>query len=457
MKFSFLNTAKKYLRWPWHRSRYVKAACLAVLSLDILLQPWLGVPHFSPDDIAYYRGTPLRLHFIASITSEPDVRSDAQNLTLEAEKIFLPTVQTKAVHGKVMVKADRYPEYFYGDELDISCKLQTPPVFPAFSYEAYLAGSDIFALCTQPSIRKAAGDKSGGAGSWGNVFIASGQNFLKTIFWIKSLMMSNINKLFAEPQAGLIAGVLTGQRHGIAQDILDRFQATGLTHVLAVDGYKVSLMIAVLGYLGQKAARRRRYALVLFGILGLVIFSGFTASVLRAAWMASIAILAQAVGRKGSGLHLLLISAAVMVIMSPRMILVDGSFQYSFLATLGILLLMPKMERLEQNLLKKKHFGWIGKIPETMREAFWVTVVAQLFTLPLLLESGEFSLIAPVANLFVVPLLPWIIIFVFCALAGSFLFFPLGQLIAFVAYVFVTLMLFLADFFASLPFAAFHF
>ncbi len=432
---------------------------MVILGLDILIQPWLAAPVIRLSEIAYYRDLALKVHFAGEVIGEPDVRSDGQNLIVEARKIFLPqgSVQ-KDVHGKVMVKARRYPEFLYGDILDISCKLQTPPVFEKFSYAALLAKDDIFALCTQPNIRVEKGGENNG-GATGGLGVPSGMRaFWTGIFTFKSRMITRINELYSEPAASLVAGILVGQRRSIPQKILDDFNTAGLTHVLAISGYNVSMMITVFGYLCKRAARRWRYAGMFGGVLGLVVLTGFSASVLRAAWMGCIALLAQALGRKGSAMHLLLVSAVIMVIMSPRMMLVDLSFQLSFLSTLGILLFMPKIEAFEQKFTAKPRFAWISKIPPFMREGFCVTMAAQVFTTPLLFyQFGRFSLIAPVANIFVLPLVPWIMLFSFCGLAVSFLIPILGRFISFSAYVLVMVMLFLVDLFAHIPFAAFHF
>lgn len=476
------------------RSRFVKVFCVAILVVDILLQPWLAVPHFAVDEIGFYRDLGGKVRVIGEIVGELDVRSDAQNLVVNVREIFVDSGSakkqgsgigpTRLVHGKIMVKAQRYPEYSYGDILDISCKLQTPPVFEKFSYAALLAKDDIFALCSQPGIRKldvasAAGAGGAGAGEGegegegvfegGDFFGSVRRGFWSSIFTLKSVMIARMNELYSEPAASLAAGILIGARRAIPQEILDDFNTAGLTHVLAISGYNVSMMIAVFGFLCSGAARRWRYAAMFFGVMGLVVLTGFSASVLRAAWMGCITLFAQALGRKGSALHLLLVSAVVMVFFSPRMILVDLSFQLSFLSTLGILIFMPKIEAFEKKFLTiasesvpasalAGFVAFFKKIPSFMREGFYVTCAAQVFTTPLLLfQFGRFSLIAPVANIFVLPLVPWLMLLSFCGLILSFLFFPLGQLVSFGAYILVTAMLFLVKIFASLPFAALHF
>ncbi len=445
------STHSFFMLKRWTRSQWVKLVCVMILTADIVLQPWLAQPVFGPGDIAFYRDVPESLHVQGYVGGEPDVRSDSQNLVIEVRKIFLP--QVRDVHGKLLIKTDRYPEYIYGEELDVTCKLQTPPVFENFSYAALLAKDDIFVYCTRPLLHQTDGNPGAG-----DILFQIQRWFWRGIFALKSHMIERINRLYSEPSASLAAGILIGQRRAIPQDILDNFNTAGLTHVLAISGYNVSMMIMVFGYLFQNAARRSRYLWMFFGVMVLVVFTGFSASVLRAAWMGSIALVAQALGRKGSALHLLLVSGVIMVLMSPRMILVDLSFQLSFLSTLGILVFMPKIEAFEAKLVARSGFGWVAKIPAFMREGFCVTLAAQVFTIPLLFyQFGRFSLIAPVANIFVLPLIPWIMLFSFCGLMISFVFFPLGQLLSFIAYVLITLMLLFVDFFAHVPFAALQF
>jgi competence protein ComEC len=437
------------------RSLWVKIACVIILAADVLLQPFL-ISSFGPEDIAYYRDTGTNVEVLGEVVNEPDVRADGQNLVVKTDALTFLDV-TRGVRGKVMVKAPRYPGFSYGDFLRVSCRLQAPPVFEEFSYAAFLAKDDIFVLCSRPVIWKQ--PDTAGSGSfgrdWSDGVDDARRAFWKTVFTFKGAMTARINELFTEPGAALVAGILVGQRRSIPQEIIGDFNATGLTHILAVSGYNVSMMITVFGYLFKGAARRRRFAGMFGGVLALVAFTGFSSSVLRAAWMGCITLLALAAGRKGSGVHLLLVSAVVMVLLSPRMILVDMSFQLSFLSTLGILVFMPKIEEFERNLTARPGFAWIVKIPAFVREGFCVTMAAQVFTIPLIIHQfGRFSLIAPVANIFVLPFIPWIMLFGFCALAVSFFFFPLGQFCGFIAHVLLSVVLLLVEVFAGIPFAS---
>jgi hypothetical protein len=90
---------------------------LLILFVDILLQPWLAGFGFAPDHIGSFRDLPQKIWLRASITGEPDVRSDGQNLTMNVQGVMIQNGNEnlgavfRPVYGKVLVKADRYPEY----------------------------------------------------------------------------------------------------------------------------------------------------------------------------------------------------------------------------------------------------------------------------------------------------------------------------------------------------------
>ena len=199
-------------------ARWVKIFCVLFLVGDILVQPWLASPRFGVDEIGFYRDLGSKIHLVGEVVGEPDLRSDMQNLTVEVREVLV--AGRVAVHGKIMVKAQRYPEYLYGQILDITCRLQTPPVFEKFSYAALLAKDDIFALCLQPRIWVAAGSSGESEG----LITLLRRGFWGGIFALKSWMIARVNELYAEPAASLVAGILIGARRAILQGILDDFK-----------------------------------------------------------------------------------------------------------------------------------------------------------------------------------------------------------------------------------------
>lgn len=410
----------------WHVIRLV-----IVFGLLALIHYIISWPHFTVNDLGFYRDLEQKVVVRGVVSREVDIRAVDQYLVLDIYQLKVAGQQVLPVNGKVLMKTQRYPEYAYGDELEIECLLKTPPVFETFSYAAYLEKDGIYVLGQQPKIKVLAHNK-------GNFFWAG-------VFGFKSFFSERVNSLFPEPEASLVAGVLLGIRKAIPEAVLDQFNTVGLTHILAISGYNVTLIITIFGWMFGSVHRKGKYLLMLGGIGLLVALTGLSASVIRAAVMGVLVLTAQQLGRKSTGLITLIASGGLMVMIQPRMLWSDLSFQLSFLSTLGLLVFMPYFEKLQ--------LPW--KVPDFIREGFLVTIAAQVFTTPLLLfVFGRFSVIAPIANIFVLPFLPFIMLFSFLALVGSFIFWPLGQLLSFVVWVLIEIVLLIVGMFASLPFAA---
>lgn len=412
---------------------FFRAGILAAAFAFGSLRFMLNIPTFLPQDIAFYRDLDNQLEVTGVVSFEPDIRSDRQNILIRAVQVF-DGHQEHEVSGNLLIKLQRFPQIAYGDVLRFKCKLKSPQKIDNFDYAAFLAEGDIYVYCSNPYVTI---EKKG-----------TGDFFWTAVYDLKFSMTSGINRLFPEPEASLVAGLLLGLRRTIPQPILDDFQHAGLTHVLAISGYNVNLMITVFGALLKGTSRRLRYGGMFGGILLLVFFTGFSASVIRAAIMGSIVLLAQASGRRSNGMNALLLSGALMVFSRPLMLIVDLSFQLSFLSTLGLLVFMPHLEKFT------KRVSFLEKIPAFVREGALVTLAAQTFTTPLIIfQFGIFSLIAPVANIFTLPFVPWIMLFAFASLVILFFFQPFAVFLATVALVLLKMMLFVVSTMAHLPFA----
>jgi competence protein ComEC len=411
------------------RSSHLVLICwfFAGFLLGVLRALW-SFPAFTTSDLAYYKDLDRSLKVSGIIAYEVDVRSDRQYLTLESQKLFFEK-QSFPVHGKLLIKAPRYPEYVYGESLEVDCFLESPPVFEKFSYADFLAKDDIFVLCSQPEI----------------VVLEKGQGhlFWSFIFTLKGEFTGRINKLFTEPEASIVAGLLLGLRRSIPDSILDHFSQAGLTHILAISGYNITLMITLFGLAFGKFSRKMRFFGILSGILLFVAFTGFSASIIRAAWMGFFTLFAAFVGRKSQGLLILLFSGAVMVFINPRMLVYDISFQLSFGATLGLIIANPFFEKV------------FSKLPAFLAETLAVTSSAQVFTTPLIVYYfGRFSLIAPLANLLFLPLIPFIMLFSFLALVVSFVFAPFAVFFSSIAWVLTKVLIIGVEVVAGVPFAS---
>lgn len=272
---------------------------------------------------------------------------------------------------------------------------------------------------------------------------ASGEQGGENLFDVTRHELAKIdNQIFQEPEAAVVSGLLFGEKTAIPHDVILNFNRSGLSHILAISGFNITIIINLLAVLLKYVPRRGRFWLTL-GVIGFFsLLTGASASVLRAAFMGAIVLFAMQLGRKGSTLNALLIAAAVLVFIEPTILLHNISFQLSFLATLG---LVTFSEEIEEKL---------AIFPELIRGDLAVTLAAQIFTLPVTaFNFGVFSLISPLANIVVLPFVPLMMLVSFLAFL-SYLFLPfLTWIFILPTAILIRGMLYAADLFANLPLA----
>ncbi len=382
-------------------------------------------------DVSYFNDMPQKIMIEGVVSTQPELRNNAQYIMLSAEKIYFPERVFEA-GGRVLIKAGTFPSYHYADKLKVSGQLLSPADFEGFSYKDYLAKDNVYSVMYRPFISLVEEERGDFAGL----------DFFGAIYWLKSLIKGRIETYLNEPAAGIALGLLIGARSSIPQEILDDFQMTGLTHILAISGYNITLIINVFALLMGGAGRRPRFWVTCAMIGVFAVLTGLSASVVRASVMGVLAILAGYVGRKGSGLQMLMFSGFLMVAVNPLIMLRDISFQLSFLSTMGLLVLLPLIE----NLFKK--------LPPLISESLAVTLAATVFTTPVILINFErFSLISPIANVIFLPLIPMIMFMSFLTFCGSLLFAPIAYLFAAVSWLLIEILLTGVGFVAKIPFA----
>ncbi|MES2209934.1 MAG: ComEC/Rec2 family competence protein [Chloroflexota bacterium] len=200
-----------------------------------------------------------------------------------------------------------------------------------------------------------------------------------------------------EPEAGLASGILIGLRDRVDRDLSAAFTAVGATHVVAISGWNIAIVATTLAALAGRVARRRRMLLTALAIVAYVVFVGPSPSVLRAAGMAGVVMLARELGRPSRAAAAIGWAVVALLAVDPRLV-EDVGFRLSALATVGLIAWgTPFAEHLA------------GKAPGRPRawlaESLGVSLAAQLATLPIVVLSfGRLSLVSPLVNLGVVPL-----------------------------------------------------
>ena len=421
-----------------------KYALVALALLAGVLRFLLSQPTFDEQHLAFYNDQPQPVSLTGLIVDEPDVRDAYINLRLQAETLEHAGV-VQPVEGLVLVRAPRYPQRFYGERLTVTGKLETPPVFRDFSYKEYLARFGIHSLVRRPHI----------------ALIESGQGnpFWATMFAFKARATQTINQLLAEPYASLLNGILLGIESGIPHDLYEKFNLTGTSHIIVISGSNIALIAGVFLLLGQRLVGKPAAAPI--AIVGIIIYTflvGADAAVSRAAVMGLLWIIAIWSGRPGLALNALFASALILTLIDP-LILGDVGFQLSFMATLGLIVLVPPLERVTFGLLQSRlKTEQVGLAMALLSELLIITLAAQIATGPLIVyHFGRFSLISLLSNLLILPVQPPIMLVGGLATLAGVLWLPLGQIFGWLVWLPLAWSVWVVEITARLPYASFDF
>lgn len=419
------------------RLAWQRVICLALGAAVGMCRYAASVPAIGVDHISYYNGETVELRGI--VGREPIDKRDGWQLTLNVSSLArtdrqMKIKETRPVHGLILVSVPPLPAYDYGDELELACRLEKPEN-KDFPYDRYLARYGIYSLCSRAKISRLAQEK-------GNPIFAF-------IVKIKKKTYSIAQAYLPEPAASLALPVVFGGGQGIDDDITDEFRRTGLTHIMAVSGFNVSLLAALLGWmlLIIGASRRSAFYLASLVIAAYVLMVGAPASAVRAGVMSIFLLLALTVGRLASLPRSVLLVAAATLLANPRLLRDDIGWQLSFLALLGLMYILPRLEKWTLAMTRGR-----GKSIVT---ALMATVAAQLATAPVILYNfGNFSLIAPLANLLVVWVVPILTIAMLLALPLAAIFPALGGFLFFPAWIMIKYIFFIVHILSGLSWAA---
>lgn len=206
-----------------------------------------------------------------------------------------------------------------------------------------------------------------------------------------------INKYFFPPEAEFIKGLVLGQDSITDKSFKDNLNKTGTRHIVAVSGFNMAILVAVLsGILFFSGVSRRLAFLVILGfLLFYTIFVQAPPSAIRSMVMTLLTIGGGLIFTQAKALNSLLITAFLMTLLNPSILLNDIGFQLSFLAVLGIILFNEPFN----NFFKKL------KIPDLLVSILSLSFSAQILLIPLLIfYFGGFSIISPIINALIVPL-----------------------------------------------------
>ena len=328
--------------------------------------------------------------FTGLVAAEPDVRDNNTKLKVQKGKL------------KILVTADRYPEYQYGDKLKISGLLEKPPVFEGFNYRDYLKKDGIYAVMNRPKIELVEGGQ-------GNIVMAA-------LIAFKNKFQETSEKFIPSPQIGILEALFSGDEGNISKEWKEKLNITGTRHIAAVSGMNITIIASLIASFAPFYATMSLLFLYILMI-------GAPASAVRALIMAAIFILAKKLGRLSSASRAVFFAATFMLAVNPLLLRLDIGFQLSFLAILGLIYFQQAI------------FRFLKKIPDPklfpVRATLASTLAAQIFTFPVLIYNfGYIPVLSPITNILIVPLLAPVTILIFVFGLAAMIFPPLGYLLS---------------------------
>ncbi len=220
--------------------------------------------------------------------------------------------------------------------------------------------------------------------------------------------------------------------------------ATGTLHIIALSGMNISILSSVTAQTTLFMGRKASSILTICLIVLFVLFVGPSPSVVRAAMMGSLSLLAVYFGRRDWGLLSLFLVSGIMLLFDFSLVK-NLSFQLSFMATFGIILANRRVKR-------QFGYGLLYQLKYWLIQNLKVTLSAQLFTLPIiLLNFHRISLIAPVANLAIEWTIQPIMVLGFAAGILGFIWLPLGIVIGWIVWVPLTYLIVVVHTLAKIP------
>ncbi|MBC7249990.1 MAG: DNA internalization-related competence protein ComEC/Rec2 [Anaerolineae bacterium] len=426
----------------WWRERPIRLAgvCGLVLLLGALRFN-ASTPRFDEHSLAHYNDTGW-VTIQGVVVAEPDVRATYTNLRLRADTITLEDTSQHQVRGLALVRVPRYPEYRYGDRLEIRGLLETPPEFTDFSYKDYLARQGVYSLLRRPQVTLLERGR-------GNPFWAA-------LYFLKRRAQDTIARLLPDPQAALLTGILLGVESGIPADLMTAFSTTGTTHIIAISGFNISIIAGLFTALSARLfGRRWAMPFAVGGIVLYTLFVGASAAVVRAAIMGALTVIALHYGRQADALISLFTAAFLMTAINPHT-LWDVGFQLSFAATGGLILFTAPLERQATRLLTALfHEEMAQRLVAMINEALIVTLAAQITTLPIILYNfRQLSLITLLTNFLILPAQPGVMLWGGVATLAGLVWLPAGQVLAWIAWLFLTYTIRVVELSARVPYAA---
>ena len=393
----------------------------------------LGILRFHAADVLpfriYDRNIGGEVVVEGKIIDEVEIRENNQKMIIEQE---ISGIKTKIL---VTTSLDEY--FKYGDLVSFSGKIEKPENFitdqgKEFDYVNYLRKDGIFYVIGYPEIEII---------SHGN-----GNKIKSILFSLKEKFLEKMNMAIPPPESLLMGGLIVGEKAAFSQELRKSFVDTGTIHIVALSGYNITIIAEWIMKLLASFPRNFGIWTGIFTIFLFIIMTGASSTAIRAGVMATLALVARATGRNYDVARALILAGVGMILINPFILVYDVSFQLSFIATVAVIFVAPKVE---------KYFQWVTT-KFKLRDIFSVTCAVYIFVLPFILyKMGNLSIVALPANILILPFIPWTMGLGFLTGLAGMISHILAAPVGFISELLLRYELGVISFFANLPFAAF--
>lgn len=336
------------------------------------------------------------IHLTATIVST--------NIISDYNKYYL-----KANNGDKFIgyfKKNQDTIFKIGDEVDIIGEFSLPDIARnqgGFNYRYTLNANSVYGIIKVHSYTKSLKKTS------------------NIIYMAQNIINENLQKLFEQNEAGILNGMLIGETNSISLKVTEDFKNSGITHLLAVSGSNVAMVVAISKSIFEKLFGKKHYHIfVTIFIVLFILLSGSSPSVMRAGIMAILEIVANLLIKKSNSVNNLFLSALIILLINPISVLNIG-FILSFLGTLGILLFSKNIEKWLKMFLKSK----------IILENLSITLSAQIMILPIMAYYfNNISVISLLTNMLVLPVASIMTVVGLGVFIISIVSFPLAKIVA---------------------------
>jgi len=285
--------------------------------------------------------------------------------------------------GFVILEYESYANIELYDNISIKGALKEVENYSSYDYKGYLEDNNIYSIIS------------------GNgediVILRRDESILRRIYKAKDKINHKMFSILPSPHSELLMGILYGSGMKISDDLSKKMSNVGITHIIAVSGYNISLLMISTGKIARVIGRKLYTYSAIVLIILFIIFVGIdNIPVVRAGLMYIIFLICRLTGRKRNICIILSFTIFMFMLKNPD-IYKFVSFQLTFASTSGILIMGN---------FYKKVFNFL---PDILLEYFSSTISAISLTLPVIIFNfGKISLVSPIVNLFVLPIISFI-------------------------------------------------